>query len=100
MGKYRELVDDYKQKAKRKYEALKIARKKRCGLPLKEQVVLLKEDRTKRLAWKRRIKNVSDQREKYAQKKGYKHYRKLQNRKFKWSALLPVKLTSAGLPAF
>lgn len=42
MGKYRELVDDYKQKAKHKYEALKVARKKRRGLPLKEQVVLLK----------------------------------------------------------
>ncbi|UTX51125.1 glycoside hydrolase family 3 C-terminal domain-containing protein [Candidatus Saccharibacteria bacterium TM7i] len=90
MGKYKELVAEYKQKAKRKYEALKVARRKRRELPLKEQFTLLKEDRSKRLAWKRRIKKVQDPREQYAQKKGYKQYRKLQNRKFKWGIAIGV----------
>lgn len=92
MGKYKELVNEYKEKARRKYDALKKQRKGRRGLPLKEQFSLLKDDRAKRLAWKRRIKNVSDPREQYAQKKGYAFYRKLQHRKFKWGIVITVVL--------
>lgn len=90
MGKYKELVSEYKQKARRKYDALKKQRKARWGLPLGEQINLLKQDRAKRLAWKKRIKAVKDPREQYAQKKGYKYYRKLQHRKFKWGIFIAI----------
>lgn len=93
MGKYKELVDEYKAKARRKYEALKVQRKKRRKeLAIGEQIDLLKQDRAKRLAWKQRIKKVKDPREHYAQKKGYKHYRKLQHRKFKWGIFIAIIL--------
>ena len=88
MGKYTELVQEYEQKAKRKYELLKKHRRERRGLPLGEKIALLKQDRTKRLAWKQRIKRIEDPREHYAQKKGYKYYRKLQNRKIKWGIFI------------
>lgn len=97
MGRYKELVAEYKQKAKRKYELLKKQRQKRRGLPLKEQWQLLLADRKKRLNWKHRIAKLDDAREKYAQKKGYKYYRKLQHRKYKWGATTLVVLVLGGL---
>ncbi len=90
MGKYKELVSEYKQKARRKYEALKKQRRTRRKLPLGEQFELLRQDRQKRLAWKKRIKALKDPREQYAQKKGYKYYRKLQHRKFKWGIFIGI----------
>ncbi len=90
--RYKQLVNEYKEKARRKYDNLKRDRKKRRSLPISEQWELWKKDRQKRLAWKKRIYRVCDTRERYAQKKGYKYYRKLQHRKVKWGIFIAVVL--------
>ncbi len=76
------LVAEYKQKARDKYTKLKQARKKRRGLPIKEQFLLWKKDRASDKQWKARIKKVADTSERKAQKKGYKLYKKLLRRKY------------------
>lgn len=80
---YKELVAKYKKAAKLKYRQLKKERRGRLKLPLREQYMRLREDRIRRLAWKKRVNAVKDPLEKKAQKKGYKYYRKLQHRKYK-----------------
>lgn len=84
MGKTenKSLIDEYKQKARAKYKRLKATRKKRRGLPIKEQFELWKKDRQADKRWKARIKKVESKTEQKAQKKGYKLYKKLLRRKY------------------
>lgn len=87
------LVAGYKLKARDKYKKLKVARKKRHGLPLKEQFELWKKDRAADKRWKERIKNVENKAEQKAQKKGYKLYKKLLRRKIVlgvWAAIVLI----------
>ena len=90
--KYRALVKGYKQKAKERYALLKVARKARWRLPLKEQFALLKKDRKETKAWKTRILKLQDPVLRKAQKKGYKYFKKLQHRKYKLAILIAIVL--------
>lgn len=89
---YRELVRSYKEKARKKYAALKANRKERRKLPLKERFTLRKQDRQLIKGWKLRIKKVEERHERKAQKKGFKVFKKLQHRKYKVIALIAVLL--------
>lgn len=79
---YRGLVKTYKQKAKAKYLALKKTRQERKGLSFTERRELRKKDRLVVARWKQRIVKVEDPRERRAQRKGYRYFRRLQRRKY------------------
>jgi len=95
----KKLISVYKEKARVKYRRLVTARKKRRGLPVKEQFTLWKKDHQSLKKWKVQIKKVENTTEHKAQKKGYKLYKKLLRRKYviaTWIAVVVVLISLFG----
>lgn len=80
---YQHLVQKYKTSARKRWQNLKAARKKRRReLPFGSWLGAYREDWHDIREWKRRIKSTKDVDSRKAQKRGYRLFKKLQRRKF------------------